>query len=274
MACEVLPSRLVAAELATAEAGKWLAAGESAVMVKRIAPVRLVGFCLLVAGGALCQSGRPTAVRLQGVQFEDTKLRQPRALPDAPSQVVLTQTDRFQRVGEEARLPLTVGMVGMNAGVVHETHAGIALPEAPSATMLYQAVPEIKRADAFFSKYLDASHKQNSRYQLSSSDKVMGRATDAASRIFVTRDESGKRRLNTPYFLRVLTSVAADSASRRYRARSGAAPLSDFGSTVGNDAGMNLLHEFGPGIRQKVANHMPEFAARIAERISRHQNPR
>jgi hypothetical protein len=74
--------------------------------------------------------------------------------------------------------------------------------------------------------------------------------------------------------MRVLTSVAAESASRRYRARSGTAPLSAFGSTVGNDAGMNLLHEFGPGIRQKVTGHLPEFVSRIGERISRPANRR
>jgi len=122
-------------------------------------------------------------------------------------------------------------------------------------------------AGKLFSKYLSASTQPRSRYQLSSSDKLMGRATDAASRVFVTRDGTGKSRLNTQYFLRVLTAVAADNASRRYRAHySGTAPLSDFGSTVGNDAGMNLLHEFGPGIRQKVSGHMPEILAHLGAR--------
>ena len=95
----------------------------------------------------------------------------------------------------------------------------------------------------------------------------MGRATDAASRILVTRDQSGRPRLNTSYFLRVATSVAAHSASRTYRARSGTAPLGDFGSTVGNDAGMNLLHEFGPAVRKMATGHLPEFVSRIEERI-------
>jgi hypothetical protein len=92
--------------------------------------------------------------------------------------------------------------------------------------------------------------------------------------MFVTRDESGKRKLNTPYFLRVLTSVAANNASRRYRARSGSAPLSDFGSTVGNDAGMNLLREFGPGIRQVLTSHMPGFGIRMQEHANREPIPR
>jgi hypothetical protein len=43
---------------------------------------------------------------------------------------------------------------------------------------------------------------------------------------------------------------------------------------VGNDAGMNLLHEFGPGIRQKVTGHMPEFVSRLGERIIRLPNPK
>jgi hypothetical protein len=143
-----------------------------------------------------------------------------------------------------------------------------------NATILDSVVRPQKRADDFFSKYLATPARQNARYQPSSSDKVMGRATDAASRIFVTQDQSGKRRVNTQYFLRVLTSVAADSASRRYRARSGTAPLSDFGSTVGNDAGMNLLREFGPGLRQKMAGRMPSVVSRIGEHLLRSQNAR
>jgi hypothetical protein len=166
-----------------------------------------------------------------------------------------------------------MGTAGMNALAVDETRAGLFLPKAPSVSMLHQAVKDKKGIDAFFSKYVDASRQQNSRYQYSPSYKLMGRATDAASRMFVIQDETGKRNLNTAYFLRVLTSVAADNASRRYRARSGTAPLSDFGSTLGKDAGMNFLHEFGPGIRQIVKGHAPTFVFRIGERIANHEAP-
>ena len=81
------------------------------------------------------------------------------------------------------------------------------------------------------------------------------------------RDDSEKRRLNTSYFLGVLSSVAVHNASRPYRMRSNAAPLTDFGSTIGNDAGINLFHEFGPGLRQMVKGRMPKFVFRIEERI-------
>jgi hypothetical protein len=191
-------------------------------------------------------------------------------LPDAPTAQV--QTEGF-RVGSGTGVsPVTIGKLWINAGGKMATDTVFGRPL--NATVLDSAVRPQKRADDFFSKYLATPARQNVRYQPSSSDKVMGRATDAASRIFVTQDQSGKRRVNTQYFLRVLTSVAADSASRRYRARSGTAPLSDFGSTVGNDAGMNLLREFGPGLRQKMAGRMPSVVSRIGEHLLRSQNAR
>src|SRR5712692_1802688 len=65
----------------------------------------------------------------------------------------------------------------------------------------------------------------------------------------------GIRRPNMPRFLcrpelGALTSVAIATAYRPYWARSTSATFRTFGSTIGSDAGINLFHEFGPGIRQ------------------------
>jgi hypothetical protein len=252
-------------------AGRRDAVSQNALIVKRIAPVRIVVFLLASACGALCQSEHPAVAPFEGASAQ----RQLSSLPDAPSQVALTQADRLNAFVNEARPPLATGPVGINADILRATEATHLTPEAPlTVTALSKGVARPEKADDFFGKYLSASRQRNSRYEPSSSGKVMARATDAASRIFVMRAPSGKARFNTPYLMRVLTSVAAESASRRYRARSGTAPLSAFGSTVGNDAGMNLLHEFGPGIRQKVTGHLPEFVSRIGERISRPANRR
>jgi hypothetical protein len=124
-----------------------------------------------------------------------------------------------------------------------------------------------KDPDAVLRKLLYPSSPKKS---IDESASVMGRATHAASQVLITRDESGKSRLNTSYLLRALTSVAADSASTPYwRRRSAGEPLSDFGSTVGNDAGMNVLHALAPGIQQMVKSHAPKFVARLAQRIGR-----
>jgi hypothetical protein len=123
-----------------------------------------------------------------------------------------------------------------------------------------KAVSSQRGSNTVFEKYLNPSVlKQQSGYHSSSSGSLVGRSTYAGSRIFVTRDESGKSRLNTSYLLKALTSVAADTASRPYWRRSLGEPFSDFGSTVGNEAGINLLHEFRPGIKQPDEKPHPEI---------------
>jgi hypothetical protein len=238
---------------------KGFAARQISVMVKRIALFRIVGFCLCAVCAVSGQSDRPST------SSKSTSLSSPSSLPDAPSALVLTQARPVQENSDEAQLPvrvapLTVAAVGM-----------------PVATARFQAAvalqpdqrPDQQKSSPLFFKHLYPSlTNPNLRYRPSDNNSVLGRATDAASRILITRDESGKRRFNSTYFLRLATSIAADSASRKYRAPSKTAPLSDFGSDVGNDAGMNLLHEFGPGLQQAVVTHLPKFVSRIEERIS------
>jgi hypothetical protein len=221
-------------------------------MVKPISLV--VCFCLMAAGAAVCQSKRQTSS----------------ALPDAPSATVLTQAHLFERV-DNTQTSSAPRLMSADGGAITEI-VPVAPGLLPRQTLLYQPVPDQKESDAapLFFKYLTPALLHPSpRYMASDSDSLMGRATDAASRIFVIRNEEGKRSFNTSYFLRLATSIAAHSASRTYRAHSGTAPLSDFGSTVGNDAGMNLLHEFGPAVRKMTLSHVPEFVSRIEERVIR-----
>jgi hypothetical protein len=208
-------------------------------MVKRIAPFRVVSFVLLAACGVVCQNVR-------------------QSLPDAPSVEASTQAQRFNGFSGEARSPLTFGALGSKAGLVRQGAF------ADSG----KAVFSQKEPDAIFLKYLyPSSQRRLSGYHSVSSGSLMGRATYAASRPLITRDESGKARLNTSYLLRTLTAVAKDTASTPYWKRSVGAPFGDFGSTVGSDAGMNLWHEFGPGIQQLLKSHTPQFVSRIEERI-------
>lgn len=240
-------------------------------MAKRIAPIRIISFFLLAACGALCQSERPSVDLLQG----DGSNSLARSLPDAPSVQPPTQAEKVRKFVDEARSPLTLGAVGINAGLMRETKLGHVTPKLQSSfTAPYQATFTQKESHGFFDKYLYPSQlKQNLRYHPSTSGSFMGRATYAASRIFITRDDSGKGRINTSYFLGVLTSVAIQTAYRPYWARSSSRTFNNFASTIGSDAGMNVFHEFGPGIRHMVKGHAPKFVSRIEERIAPDQNP-
>jgi hypothetical protein len=211
-------------------------------MVKRITPVGVVFFVLLAVCGAVCQDVR-------------------QSLPDAPSVQAATHAQGFSGFSEQARSPLKLSAMGAQAGVMRQ-------PEFAASDRL---VFSPKESNTIFAKYLyPSSLKQQSSYHFSSSGSLMGRATDATSGIFIARDGSGKGRLNTSYLLRTLTSVAKDAASTPYWRRSVTGQFSDFGSTVGNDAGMNLWREFGPGIQHLMKSHAPTFVSKIEERVVHH----
>jgi hypothetical protein len=253
-------------------------------MVKRTAQIRIISFVLLSACGALCQGEGPSGSLLQSLRFDGTNSFQAqrqemptlRSLPDAPSAKRAPQAGKFQTFVNEARSPLTLGAVGVNAAIMRETDSEHVTPGTqPGLTTLYKEALIQKESSAFFGRYLYPSLlKQDPRYYPSTSAGFLGRATYAVSRILITRRDSGERTLNTSYFLGVLTSVAIHTAYRPYWTRSASATFNNFGSTIGSDAGMNVLHEFGPGIRQMVKGHAPKFVSRIEERITHDQNPR
>jgi hypothetical protein len=266
-------------------------------MVKRITLFRIICFCLLAACAASCQSEPALGEGLRGLQYRSSdRQRQERGawrvspdapLPDAPSALrsaripgsgparLLTQTNSFRWTGVEPGLPSRVGLGNfyrLEQDVFGQTQAEYIAPFFPPTDGLVYTAPDqasAKKDSRFFlEKYLyPPTIPRGSRYQASANDGLLGRATDAASRILWTRDLSGTRRLNTSYLLRVVTSIAADTASRPYWRRSASGPFSDFGSTIGNDAGMNLFHEFGPDLGQAMTSHMPKFIARIEQRI-------
>jgi hypothetical protein len=190
-----------------------------------------------------------------------------RSFPDAPSSVQLpAQAERFDRVVNEASSPLTLS-ASFRASVMRATEPGhVTSGPQPSLTPLYQVAFSPKESTAFLGKYLSPP-LLNPRYYASTSDSFIGRTSYAASRMFVTRDESGKGRLNTRYVLGVLASVAVHTAYRPDRTRSASDTFNTFGSTIGGDAGMNVFHEFGPGIQQVVKRLTPKFVSSKTTKI-------
>ena len=245
-------------------------------MVKRTAPILVVSFILWVACGALCQSDRSSSGLAQNDSSNSPDLQRQRlitwrSLPDAPSVHASTQPEKSRTFVDEARVLSTLGAVGINTRLMREASPGYVTPRLQSSfTSHHKAVITHRESSNFLDRYLYPSLlKQNVRYHPSTNGSFMGRTTDAASRIFITRDDSGKARLNTSYFLGLLTSVAIDTAHRPYWARSSSATFGNFGSTIGDDAGINLFHEFEPGIRQMVKGHTPKFVSRMQAHITR-----
>ena len=241
-------------------------------MGKRKALVQVISLFLLATCGALCQK-RPSVELLQRLRSDASNppeaqrqdMRPWTSLPDAPSVELPTQAEKFHAFVKSARSPF--GAAGVNAGVMRGTnlqHTGPRL--RPSFIPSYEMVFTQKESGTFLNRYLYSSLlKRNPRYHPSTSGSFMGRASYAASRILITRDDSGKGRLNTSYFLGVLTSVAIHTARRPYWAQSASTTFNNFGATIGNDAGINLFHEFRPGILHMVKGLAPTFVFRSGE---------
>lgn len=238
----------------------------------------ILAIFLLAACTAWCQK-RPSADLLRDLQFDGSnstevqpqEMRTWRSLPDAPSSVQPPTQTQVQRLFvNEAKSPLILGAVGVSAGVMRGTDLEyITHGPQPGLTSLYPGVLMQRKSSPFLAKHMYLSSlEQGPRYHASTSDSLMGRAAYAASRIFVTRDSSGKGTLNTRYFLGVLASVAIHSANRPNRMQSTSATFNNFGSTVGSDAGRNVFHEFGPGIQQIVKGHIPKFVSTLEERFN------
>jgi len=237
---------------------------------------------LLIAGGALCQSERAAeGLRQRGgsnsLEVRHQEMRDWKSLPDAPSTVQPpTQAEKAQALAYEAHSTRAMHA----AGIPLDGRRGTELRHVPPVFQP-RLIPSDelrliqKESSNFIVKYLcPPLVKRGMLYQSSTRNTLIGRASYAASHIFVTRDDSGKQRLNTAYFLRVLSLVAVHDARRPYWARSASAPFNDLGSTIGNDAGISLFREFEPGIRQMVKGYTPKFALKIEERITRDPNPK
>jgi hypothetical protein len=207
-------------------------------MVKQIASAA-VGFMLLASCGALCQD-------LQ-------------SLPDAPSALVATETHTLNEFVDEARAPLQVAEADVHAGEMLE--GGLAASDAAAS----QHGDDF---DARLHKILyPAAVKQPS--STAGEGSVMGRGMHAAVRALIAHTDSGSAKLNTGYLLRTLTAVAADAGSTPYWRRHAVDSAGDFGSMVGNDAGLNLWHAFAPGIGHVVVKHTPKFVSKIQGRGGR-----
>lgn len=213
-------------------------------------PSRVASLVLLVTCAAVCQ--------------EHPRNTASNSLPDAPSTVASASA--------EARWTLTTAATQPRIDTALESEAGkLVRVDSQAFTLRYSQEPAQENSTDLFGKYLYPTLlKRNLNYHPSSSDSLMGRAMYAASRILVSHDETGKEHVNTSYFLGVLSSAALHMAYRPYWNRSASTPFSDFGSTVGSDAGMNLLHEFRPGLEQLMKSHAPRFVSRIEDRIGQH----
>lgn len=168
----------------------------------------------------MCQkpplTDRPPGLHFGGsysTEVQRQKMRMWNSLPDSPSPVQPLLQDRFRAFIKEASSPLTPGVVAANLGMRSDITSRLQTGLAD----FYQSMPAQKEsgASAFFSKRLyPMLLKQGQRHYPLTSGRLMSRVSYAASRMFVTSDDFGKRKPNTSSFVKALTSAAIHAANR------------------------------------------------------------
>jgi hypothetical protein len=187
-------------------------------------------------------------------------------LPDAPSSSAITDRLRFEVFRENAVSPLTFASAGMNAALMQaRSPYGVNY----SWTRSYTVALAQRESNQFLSSYLFPKlFNQDPRYHPAQTEKTMGRALYAASRVLITRKDDGSKTLNTSYLLSTLLTSSLANAYRPYWARSASNTFSDVGSTIGGDAGFNLFREFWPQFSRTLSSHTPKSFKKIGEKFS------
>lgn len=215
----------------------------------------------------------PDAADSKSAHFQMTStLSYAQRLPDAPSARPLTDREKFELFTQDARSPLTFLSAGFTAGYNTVNNRIYGDGWGGFSKNYATAVAEHETA-SFFGKYVFPTLlSQDPRYHPSEKEGFWKRSTYAASRVLITRSDSGERTVNTSYLLGALVSTAI-AASYSPIHRGPGQTMVDFGSTVGGDAGMNILKEFWPQLREKIRPLTPKKFRKLEDRLVGYQEP-
>jgi len=108
---------------------------------------------------------------------------------------------------------------------------------------------------------------QDPRYFPSRKQTILARAWYAATRVAVTRNDSGDNTFNSSEFLGVLSASALQNAYYPKPDRTFGDTMNRFGGALSSDAIGNLLREFTPDMKRLFRKHAPKKIQRIEEKL-------
>jgi hypothetical protein len=225
----------------------------------------LGGIC---AAQALPDAPSATATQQTGLNFTGAPVRnvsQSRAV-EPPSTIALTDGQKFKVFVAHAQSPLMFAGAGTSAALMQSRDNSGQRWSWPRS---YTAALAERESNAFFGRYLfPVLFDQDPRYHGSESNGVMPRAMYATSRVFITRKDDGRKTLNTSYLLSTLLTSSLANVYKHPWDRTPGNTFADVGSTIGGDAGFNLMREFWPQLRETLSNHTPKPFKKLKEKFA------
>ncbi len=173
-------------------------------------------------------------------------------LPNAPSYQPLTPRQKFHRFYADASSPYVFG----GALITATTWQWSSRPPFGTGMIAFAkgfgAAVGQRETSLFLSRYLIPTvfHQDPRYFPAAEGTSTMHRAAYAASRVLLTRSDSGHQTWNASYILGNLGS--AGIANLYINNRDAGTIFSDFAVGMGTDAGYNVLREFWPAMRKRV----------------------
>lgn len=169
----------------------------------------------------------------------------------------LNSTQKFSSFVEQSMSPYST----LSSAVVAGFRPIGSNPQVPEtyASRMGQTMSE-QTKEQFFTKFLMPTMlHQDPRYHASSETGNANRAFYALSRVFVARDDNSKATFNTSELLGAVLAASISSAYHPYRRTTGREVAGNAAATIGSDAGINMLREFWPDIREHLMDHGPKL---------------
>jgi len=138
-------------------------------------------------------------------------------LPDAPSQKALTDEEKFEIFREDAVSPLTFVSAGVTAGYNTSYNRNYGRGWTAFGKNYAVAVAQHETSSFFGNYVFPKLLNQDPRYHYSGKTGFFPRATYAATRVFITRNDSGEKTVNSSYLLGALVSTAITNCYRAPR---------------------------------------------------------
>ena len=191
-------------------------------------------------------------------------------VPDAPSYTRLSTRDKFHIFAKQTYSPYTFAGAAFDAGWAQVSDDWPGYGQGMEGYgKRYGALMADREAGAFFQSFLLPSifHQDPRYFRMGPSRGILGRATYAASRVFITRDDDGHNAFNTSLVLGTLIVKGLTNAYYPVPQRGFSDTASRFGGSLLSSAQTDVLREFWPDITRIFRKHEPDRMKRLEDRF-------
>jgi hypothetical protein len=187
--------------------------------------------------------------------------------PLPPPDRQLSKREKFNVFLQHTYSPYTFAGAAFDAGLAQATGAWHSYGGGMEGYgKRYGASLADSESGAFFGRFLfPVLLHEDPRYLHSTSQNTAPRIGYALSRVLVTHDDSGNKRPNLSLILSVFAAAGMGNAYYPRDERGFADTAGRAGGDLLSTAGMNVLREFWPDIKQKFKKHEPKRIQRLEE---------